>query len=478
MNVKDVYVKTQKPVKILQFGEGNFLRAFVDYVISEMNKKDLLDSKVCVVQPLENGLVKMLEDQNGLYTLFLEGISNGEIKRSSEIIDVVDDFINPYTQYDKFLDYATSEDLQIIFSNTTEAGIVLVENDLDFDVTPKSYPSKLLSFLYKRYIHFKGDYDKGLFIIPCELIDDNGDNLKEILVKLASLKGLDDNFISWLKEANNFYNTLVDRIVPGYPRDNAKELEKELGYTDNLMVKAEIFLFWVIKGNEKIKKVFPADKANIGVHFVDDIKPYKERKVKILNGSHTLMVPVAYLSGIDTVRESMEDEVIGSFVKEFIFNEVIPTIKLPHEQMVDFSNSVLDRYKNPFIRHELLSIALNSFTKFKTRILSTILDNFNLGLFPKNSLFSLAALIYFFKGKRGNDVINIKDDEKTIVFFNELWSNEPSSLDDFKNIAFKVLSYEEHFEVDLTKYDNVLDFVSKSLFDIHTLGMKEAVKKI
>lgn len=475
MNIKDVYQEVKRPIKILQFGEGNFLRAFVDYIIQKSNEKGLLNTNVCIVQPLANGLVSKLKEQNGLYTLFLQGIKDSKPTKEKHVINSLGDFINPYEEYQKFLEYARSNDLELIISNTTEAGIVLDKEDLDFSKCPNSYPGKLLSLLHERYTYFNGDYNKGLFIVPCELIDNNGDTLKDVLNDLAKLKGYDNNFIAWLNEANNFYNTLVDRIVPGYPRDQVKELEKEIGYSDQMMVKAEIFLLWVIQGNEKIKKVFPVDKANLGVHYVENIKPYKERKVKILNGSHTCMVPVSYLYGIDTVRESVEDPVIGKFVREFIFDEVVPTIKLPKEDMEKFANDVLDRYKNPFVRHELLSISLNSMTKYKTRILPTVLDNLNKGNFPKHALFSLASLIYFYRGKRNDEIIPLKDDEYFLNLYKKLWSEFDGTKEGLRKIAHTILSLKEHFGVDLTSLDNVLDYVTESLYKIHTLGMKKAV---
>lgn len=246
--------------------------------------------------------------------------------------------------------------------------------------------------------------------MPCELIDHNGDTLKEVLVKLAHTCGYDEAFINWITKANKFYNTLVDRIVPGYPRANEKECQEELGYIDNSMVVGEIFHLWCIDGDDikALETAFPAPKAGLNVLYVNSIVPYKQRKVKILNGSHTCLVPVSYLAGIDTVRETIEDPQLGKFVREYIFDEVIPTIDIPHDQMVAYSNSVLERYGNPFVRHELMSIALNSVTKYKTRNLPVVLQSIEAGSFPKHALFSLAALIAFYRGKRGNEDIALR----------------------------------------------------------------------
>ncbi len=469
--------KVNRPIKVLQFGEGNFLRAFVDWIIDTMNKKGVFNGNVAVVQPMPFGRVAEIEKQDGLYTLYLQGKQNGETIKTHQVIDCIGDLINPFTQYDKYLDYAKSEDLEFIISNTTEAGIAFDETDTNFAECPKSFPGKLLSFLHARYNHFNGDVNKGLFIIPCELIDHNGDTLKEVLVKLAQTCKMDEKFINWITEANKFYNTLVDRIVPGYPRAEEKQCQEELGYIDNSMVVGEIFHLWCIDGDDikALEEAFPAPKAGLNVLYVNSIVPYKQRKVKILNGSHTVLVPVAYLAGIDTVRETIEDAQLGKFVRQFIFDEVIPTIDIPHDQMVDYSNSVLDRYENPFVRHELMSIALNSVTKFKTRDLPTIVQNLEAGKFPKHALFSLAALIAFYRGKRGNEDIALKDDEWALEFFKNEWSNFDGSKEACHKIVKDFLGLEKHWEMDLNKFEGVTDFVADCLYEIMTKPMREAL---
>ncbi len=478
LSSKIVSKKSHK-VNIMQFGEGNFLRAFVDWIINEMNQKEVFDGGVVVVQPMPFGRVENLAANDGLYTLFLQGLNNGEVVKKHEVIDCLEDFINPFTQYDKYLSYAKSEDLEFVISNTTEAGITFDPTDTNFDVTPKSYPGKLLSFLKVRYEHFKGALDKGLEIIPCELIDYNGDTLKSVLIELANHMNLDKNFIAWINDANRFYNTLVDRIVPGYPRNEAAQIQEELGYNDENMVVGEIFHLWVIDGPKGLEAKLPAPKAGLNVLYVDSIKPYKERKVKILNGSHTCLVPVAYLAGIDTVRETIEDPQLGKFVKEFIFNEVVPTIDIPRDQMVSFSNSVLERYLNPFVRHELMSIALNSITKFKTRILPSILQNINdLKVMPTHALFSLAALIAFYKGDRNGQIIELADDQKFLDMFKTLWANYDGTKESCAKIVTAVLGMKEHWEVDLNAIAGVNEFVTDSLYEIVTTSMRKALAKV
>ena len=465
----------ERKIKILQFGEGNFLRAFVEWIIQDLNDKGAINAGVAIVQPMPFGRVEDLKKQDGLYTLRLEGISGGEKVKSSRIIDVIADCLNPFEEYEKYLKYGESEDLQIIISNTTEAGIALDATDTDFTVCPKSYPGKLLALLKRRYDHFKGDKNKGLAIIPCELIDNNGDELYKCLLELAKINKMDEKFIEWIKTANHFTSTLVDRIVPGYPKNEIEEIQKETGYIDNNVVKGEIFHLWVLKKEPYIQKVFPADSTGLNVIFADDIKPYKQRKVKILNGSHTALVPVAYLCGIDTVGESVNDPIIGKYVRDFVFEEVNPTIALPQNEMTDFANSVIERYQNPFIRHELMSIALNSTTKFRTRLLPTLEDYIRItGKLPKHLLFSFAAIVEFHKGKRGNEDIALNDDPEYLNYWKKLWTEYNG---DCLELAKKALAWEGAWGKDLNKlHPDITKTVAGYICDIEKKGMKKAVE--
>ena len=486
--INEVNKKEVKPVKIMQFGEGNFLRAFVDWIVNQTNKATDFNAGVVVVQPMPFGRCADLAKADGLYTLYLQGLQNGKAVREHEIIKCLQDFIDPYTQYDKYLEYAASDDLEFIISNTTEAGIAYDETDTDLTVCPKSYPGKLLAFLKKRYELGK----KGLFIITCELIDYNGKELKRVLVEQAKNNKLDEKFINWMVTENKFYNTLVDRIVPGYPRNEAEEFQTALGYQDQNMVVGEIFHLWCIDANtvedkaeakanlEALRAKLPTEKANLNVLFVDSIVPYKQRKVKILNGSHTTLVPVSYLAGIDTVRETIEDEQLGKFVKEFIFDEVIPTIDIPQDQMVAYSNSVLERYMNPYVRHELMSIALNSVTKYKTRVLPTVLQNLEKGKMPTHALFGLAALIAFYKGERtiNNTAIALNDDPKFIDFFKNEWATFDGSKESVCKIVKDTLGMKDHWEVDLNECAGVTEFVCNAVYAIATKPMREALKEI
>lgn len=473
---KKLYNKPERKIKIMQFGEGNFLRAFVEWILQDLNDKGAIDAGVAVVQPMPFGRVGELAAQDGLYTLRLEGIDNGEKVKKSRIIDVIGDCINPFTEYERYLSYGESEDLQVIISNTTEAGIAVDPTDTDFTVCPKSYPGKLLALLKRRYDHFHGDMQKGLAIVPCELIDNNGDELYRCLTELAEINKMDKAFIEWLQKANHFTSTLVDRIVPGYPKNEIEAIREETGYIDNNVVKGEIFHLWVLKKEPHVQKVLPADSTGLNVIFADDIKPYKQRKVKILNGSHTAMVPVAYLCGIDTVGEAVNDPVIGKYVRDFVFDEVNPTINLPQDQMVAFANSVIERYQNPYIRHELMSIALNSTTKFKTRLLPTLCDYVRIkGELPKHLLFSYAAIIAFHKGKRGNEDIALKDDPAYLAKWKELWDGFDGC---YKCLAKKALQWTEAWDMDMTTiHPDITATVAGYLEAIETKGMRKAVEE-
>ncbi|MDE7167453.1 MAG: tagaturonate reductase [Clostridia bacterium] len=471
---KKLFNKPERKIKIMQFGEGNFLRAFVEWIIQDLNDKKAIEADVVLVQPMPFGRVKELGEQDGLYTLRLEGIDGGKKIKNSQVINVVGDCLNPFTDYEKFLKYGESEDLEVIISNTTEAGIAVDPTDTDFSVCPKSYPGKLLALLKRRYDKFKGAKDKGLCIIPCELIDNNGDELYRCLVELATINKMDKKFIEWIKTANHFTSTLVDRIVPGYPRNEIEDIQKETGYIDNNVVKGEIFHLWVLKKEPKIQEVFPADSTGLNVIFADDIKPYKQRKVKILNGSHTAMVPIAYLAGIDTVGEAVNDPTIGQFVRDFVFDEVNPTIDLPADQMTAFANSVIERYQNPFIRHELMSIALNSTTKFKTRLLPTLLDYVKIkGELPKHLVFAYSALVLFHKGKRGDEEIKLNDDPAYLAKWKELWDNFKG---DYLTLAKNALGWTEAWGMDMNGiHPDLTQTVATFLKAMDTKGMRAAV---
>lgn len=388
---------------VMQFGEGGFLRGFVDYFFHKLNEQGLYDGKIVVIQPIEQGMVSMLNEQKGEYNLFLRGIENGQVVNEHTHVTSISRGINPYTDFDAYMELAENPDLRVIVSNTTEAGIEYLGTENLEDRPAKSYPAKLTQFLYKRFQLGL----KGFIILPCELIDHNADTLKECILKYANLWQLPEAFVNWLETENSFCNTLVDRIVTGYPRDEVEELTKQIGYVDNLIDTAEIFHLWVIEGDHEDE--LPFNKAGYNIVWTKDAAPYKKRKVRILNGGHTSMVLGAYLYGLETVGECLKNETVSKFLKTCIFDEIVPTLGNTDTDK-EFGEAVLERFANPFIRHMLLSIALNSVSKFQVRVLPTILEyKEQNGHYPKALTMSMAALIAFYKTDKANDGAEIME---------------------------------------------------------------------
>lgn len=428
----DGYLLKEAPERVLQFGEGNFLRAFVDYFIDCMNEKAEFNSKVVLVQPIPNpgsfSLADVINEQEGLYTLYLRGFENNQKVNDKRIISSVSRCLNVYSDYEQVMECAKNPELRYIACNTTEAGIAYDPQCEFTDTPPSSYPAKLTQFLYRRYQEFGQMPGKGFVILACELIDDNGKELEKCVLKYAAQWNLETDFVEWIQKENIFCSTLVDRIVTGYPRSEAAAINEENGYEDNLIDTGEIFGFWVIEGPESLKKELPFEKAGLPVLITDDHKPYKQRKVRILNGAHTSMVLGAYLAGQDIVRDCMNDEVICGFMNKTIYDEIIPTLSLAEEDCKDFAAAVTERFKNPFIDHALLSISLNSTSKWKARVMPSLkgyVEKF--GPLPECITASFAFYLKFYKGlrleedglaaSRGCNEYVVKDDRPILEFF-------------------------------------------------------------
>ena len=461
--------------KVIQFGEGNFLRAFIEWIIWKTNQKTDFNASVVVVQPIDRGMVDMLNEQDGLYHLNLQGLLDGKPVDSIDLIDVISRGINPYRDFQDYLKLAEQPEMRFIISNTTEAGIAFDPACKFTDAPASSYPGKLVQLLYHRYEYFKGDLSKGFIIFPCELIFLNGKHLKECIYQYIELWKLGEDFKNWFEKACGVYCTLVDRIVPGYPRDNAAELCERAGYEDHLLDKAEIFHLWVIEAPKEIADEFPADKAGLNVLFVPSEAPYHERKVTLLNGPHTVLSPVGYLSGLNTVRECCEDETIGAFVHKVMYEELLPTLNLPEEELRKFAGDVLERFKNPFVKHFVTSIMLNSFPKFKTRDLpglKTYLER--KGELPKGIVLGLAGICTYYKGgKRGEDEIVVNDDEAIKNLLLELWASG-----DVAAVAKGVLGAEFIWDEDLNSVPGLTELLTADLALIQKEGMRAAVKSI
>ncbi len=457
-----------RPVKVLQFGEGNFLRAFADWMIETINARTDFNGAVRIIQPIANGLSGMINSQDGLYHVMLNGIQDGKPTRTLQLVSCVTGAINPFDDFHAFLATGENPDLKLVLSNTTEAGIAFDPRDTDPSVLAHTFPGKLTQLLHHRYRFFNGASDRALAILPCELIDRNGETLRDVILQYANLWQLDDAFREWIRRDTLFCNTLVDRIVPGFPKDNIAEIRREIGYHDQLVVMAEAFHLWVIEPcdparKEMLAKVFPAAKAGLQVKLVDDLQPYRTRKVRILNGAHTTMVPVAYLRGLETVRESVEDPFVGEFIRKTITEEIIPTLDLPRKELDAFANAVIERFQNPYIRHEILSIALNSVSKFRVRVLPSLLAYVGrTGSLPQRLVYSLASLIRFYKGEWQGKTIPLNDDREVINFFGKAWMGSTP--------VHSILSNADLWHTDLTKINGLEATVKKNIDAMEALA--------
>lgn len=427
--------------RIIQFGEGGFLRGFVDYFFQKLNDKGLFEGSVVVVQPIKTGMCDMLTAQNCEYNLFLRGVDNGKVVDEHTHIDVISRCINPYKDYEEYLSLAKNPDFRFIVSNTTEAGIVYEDDNKLSDAPANSFPAKLTALLYER---FKAGLP-GFIILSCELIDHNGEELLKCCKKYALKWELGEDFGLWLERENSFCSTLVDRIVTGFPRDEHKALEERIGQSDNMMDTAEIFHLWVIQGNHEDE--LPLQKAGFNVVWTDNVYPYKKRKVRILNGAHTSMVLAARLYGLETVGECMKDERVSSLLRKSVFEEIIPTIG-DTEDNRKFGEAVFERFANPFIKHQLLSIALNSISKFRARVLPTILEyKAKNGQYPKILSFSFAALIAFYKTDEANDSKEVVKFMKNasvadILKREDYWGEDLSDMYDIVNNWYEKIEKE------------------------------------
>ena len=418
------HVKPNRPERVIQFGEGGFLRGFVDWMLQKLNDAGQFNGSVVVVQPIEQGMCDVLSAQNCLYTHIIRGVEGVE----KTVVDVISRCVKPYEDYDAYLQLAHNPDARIIVSNTTEAGIAYREGDKLSDRPAKSFPAKLTALLYERFTAGLG----GFLILPCELIENNGGKLKEIVLRYASEWELGEAFIAWIDTENTFCSTLVDRINTGYPKGE----DLQLGYEDNMVNTSEYFHLWVIQGDKKFEQELPFGQVGLNVIWTEELARYRTRKVRILNGAHTSMVPYALLRGFDTVKSCMDDPEMLAYVKKCVFEEIIPTLDLPEQELLDYAGSVLERFANPYIQHFLSSIALNSVSKFKVRVLPSILEYIKrYGKQPETLLCAFANLINFYRTDMTNDDPEIVAFMKTataqeILARTDYWGEDLSFLYD------------------------------------------------
>ena len=420
--------KTVRCEKVIQFGEGGFLRGFVDWIIQITNEKTDFNGSVVVVQPIKNGMCEMLEKQNCVYTHVMRGLKGGVPTVDKKVVDSISRTVNPFESFDDYLSLAENKDFRFVVSNTTEAGITFLKEDKIENAPDVSFPAKVTLLLKKRFELGL----PGFIFLPCELIEKNGETLSECIVKYIDLWNLGEEFKTWVKSENIFYNTLVDRIVTGYPRDEKIETDFE----DNMLNTSELFHLWVIEGPDSIKKEFPFDKTDLNIIVTDNLERYRTRKVRILNGAHTSMIPYALLEGVETVGDCMKDEKMSTFVKKCVYDEIIPTLDLPLDELKGYADDVFERFENPYIRHLCASISLNSVSKFKVRVLPSLLEYIKrTGKNPENLCMSFGKLIEFYKKGTPNDDENVMEFMKhrsvsEILANEDFWGQDLSFLCD------------------------------------------------
>lgn len=486
--------KEKLPEKVIQFGEGNFLRAFVDYMFDCLNAEGKFDGGITLIQPIPGGdmLRDFINEQEGLYTLIARGNENGKKVVSKRLITSVNRCINPYVDLDTYNECAKNPDLRYVVSNTTEAGITYKPEPYVSDKPQDTFPAKVCNFLNLRFKAFGGDKSKGLVFIPCELIDDNGKALKECVLKYADDWALGADFIDWVETACIFTSTLVDRIVTGYPRPEVEALTEEFGYVDNVIDTSEIFHTWVIEGPASLAEELPFNKIGLNVIFTDNVKPYKKRKVRILNGAHTCSVLGAYIAGHTIVRKMMADPDIIKYLETALNDEVMPALTdLDYEDLKAFSDAVFDRFKNPFIDHKILDISLNSTSKFRARVLPTIKEYIDIkGKLPKILTFSFAAYVAFYNGteikdgaligkRNGDEEYPIKDDAAVLETYAALNSaNDRTTKEGSAALIKAVCANKDFWGEDLNAIEGFAETCGEYLYRLSTEAPADVIKSI
>lgn len=476
LNRKKAHLTDHRPERILQFGGGNFLRGFVDWMIDVLNKENIFNGSVVVVKPTASGDYDDLKVQDGLFHVILDGIKNGEFISRIDLVESVSRTIHPYKNWSEYLATARDSGFRYIVSNTTEAGIAFSEEDLFDNNPPGEFPAKLTRWLYERYQYFSGSVNRGCLILPCELIEQNGDALREAVLQYANYWNLDRKFQEWVMKSNYFYNTLVDRIVSGYPDARADEIKKSIGYDDALLVAGEYYHSWVISGDPIIQKELRFSETDLNVQFVDNISDYRELKVRILNGAHTSLVPVGYLAGYRTVDGCMKNDSLVQFLQNLLKEEVKLTLDfLPAGEVDEFIKTVIDRFKNPVLAHRLQDISLNSFAKFKARLLPTIKDYIvKSGDIPRHIAFALACLILFYHGEFQGEKIPLNDETRNIDFARETWKAYVAGKIGLLTLVTQFLS-KLGIDRETPLYERICSLVSENIVNIRRDGVLDSL---
>ena len=468
------------PLKVLQFGEGNFLRAFFDWMIHGLNTQGLFNGSIRIVQPIPQGNGDTLNQQGGCYTTILRGIEQGNTVEQCELITCVSGCTNPYEHWDAVVKDVCCETLEFIVSNTTESGIHYQPEPWQRGQCPHSFPAKITSLLYERYLFFRGEAKKGLTFLPCELIENNGGLLRTFVRQHAEDWKLEEGFLRWLDKENHFVNTLVDRIVTGFPKDEYQSLCMKLGYNDELLSCGEMFHFFALECQPSLEEKLPLIQGGFNVVITSDLKPYRDRKVRFLNGAHTAIALAAHLNGFETVDETIGDPLFATYLKRLLFEEIYPTVLLPDVEKTTFAHSILERFANPFIKHRLLSIALNSVSKWKVRVLPSLLDYRQLtGKFPALMAFSLAALIVFYRNRNGISSTGhlIEDAPEVVKFFETVWSNYDNE-NNSHNLAESALGNNEFWGCDLNEIPELTENIAALINQIVALGIRKTLSHL
>lgn len=466
-----------RPPAILQFGAGNFLKAFLDWMIEVANDKQILRGSVIIVKPTEKGDYDGLKKQEGVFHSIIRGVKNQQIVDENYLISCISDIIHPYQQWEQFLHTAEIPSLEFIVSNTTESGICFNTNDTFGESCPQEFPAKLTRWLFHRFQFFQGNPSSGCYILPCELLEQNGQLLLECVVRYAKHWQLSADFIHWVENANFFCNTLVDKIVTGFPGQEAQTIQQTLGYEDEQLVVGEPYHLWAIEKKGRIEEKLPLPAAGLNVVYTDNLDTFRTLKVSILNGAHTLMVPVAYLYGLRTVRESIEHDLIGRYIQQVIYQEIVPHLPYPLEIGSQYAHEILERFQNPFVEHQLISIALNAISKFKARVIPSVKRYVgNLQQLPEGILTSFAALIVFYKGTIGNESIPLKDNAETLSFFRDVWHLHQSGVIDYQEMAGRILQQEEFWGLDLSAFSDFQRNLGLKLEVIEKEGIQFALQ--
>jgi tagaturonate reductase len=464
------------PIKILQFGQGNFMRGFFDWQIDLLNERSGLDAGVVIVRPRGGSAAPLLDVQDGLFTVLVRGLNEqGAPVKEYRTVECVQREIDPNAGYADYLALASNPDLRFVVSNTTEAGIAVNDSDRFEDAPPSAFPAKLAQFLFQRFEAFEGAKgkanDKGLVLLPCELIDQNGPALKKAVLHFARLWNLDPGFDAWIEEACTFCSTLVDRIVTGYPSADAEEIQKDLGYQDQFLVAAEYYYLFVIQGPAWVGEELKLAGADLNVKLVDDITPYKKRKVGILNGGHTTLVPVALLAGLEAVGPAVDDEGTGRFLRAAIADEIIPALGMDRKELEAYADDVILRFRNPAIHHRLASIALNSWSKFAARVMPQLLRyiEINAGRMPRRLVLALAATMVLYRG----GVIELSDDKTNLDWFAQAWARVDAKEWSMAQLASGWLANRALWGRDLNEVPGLTYALTVALEQIGRQGVRE-----